>query len=62
MCLNNLVFYVRFPVGDFYLNMSKKGKKQDVNDDRNDLPISICNKASKILFKKALKKYYRAQY
>ena len=42
--------------------MSKKGKKQDVNDDRNDLPISICNKASKILFKKALKKYYLAQY
>ena len=49
--------------------MSKKGKKQHVNDDSfesfcptvtgkyywNDLPLSICNKSSKILFKKALK-------
>ena len=29
VCLNNLVFPVRVPVGVFYLNMSKKGKKQD---------------------------------
>ena len=28
----------------------------------NDLPLSIRNKSSKILFKKALKKYYLAQY
>ena len=49
--------------------MSKKGKKQDVNDDSfesfcptvigkyywNDLPLSIRNKSSKIPFKKALK-------
>ena len=28
----------------------------------NDLPLSICNKSSKMLFKKALKKYYLAQY
>ena len=48
--------------------MSKKGKKQDVNDDSfesfcptvigkyywNDLPLSIRNKSSKIPFKKAL--------
>ena len=33
--LNNLFFRVRVPVGVFYLNMSKKGKKQDVNDDRS---------------------------
>ena len=33
MSLNTLVFFrVRVPVV-FYLNMSKKGKKQDVNDD-----------------------------
>ena len=38
MCLNNLVFRVRAPVGVFYLNMSKKGKKQDVNDDSIVLP------------------------
>ena len=38
MCLNNLVFLVRAPVGVFYLNMSKKGKKQDVNDDSIVLP------------------------
>ena len=30
VCLNNLVFRVRVPVSVFYLNMSKKGKKQDV--------------------------------
>ena len=30
--------------------------------DRNDLPLSIRNKSSKIVFKKALKKYYLAQY
>ena len=70
MCLNNLVSPVRVPVSVFYLNMSKIGKKQDVNDDSfesyvkdcletgqyywNDLPLSICNKSSKILFKKAL--------
>ena len=50
--------------------MSKKGKKQDMNNERfqslcptvigkyywNDLPLSIRNKSSKILFKKALKK------
>ena len=30
--LNNLVFRVRVPVSVFYLNMSKKGKKQDVKD------------------------------
>ena len=49
--------------------MSKKGKKQDVNDDSfesfcptvigkyywNDLLLSIRNKSSKIPFKKALK-------
>ena len=29
---------------------------------RNNLPLSIRNKSSKILFKKALKKYYLAQY
>ena len=28
----------------------------------NDIPLSIRNKSSKILFKKALKKYYLAQY
>ena len=28
----------------------------------NDLPLSIRNNSSKILFKKALKKYYLAQY
>ena len=28
----------------------------------NDLPLSIRNKSSNILFKKALKKYYLAQY
>lgn len=28
----------------------------------NDLPLSIRNKSSKMLFKKALKKYYLAQY
>ena len=75
VCFNNLVSRVRVPVV-FYLNMSKKGKKQDVNDDSfesfcptvigkyywNDLPLSIRNKSSKILFKKALKKYYLAQY
>ena len=33
VCLNNLVFHVRVPVGVFYLNMSKRGKKQDVNDE-----------------------------
>ena len=33
VCLNNLVFHVRVPVGVFYLNMSKRGKKQDENDD-----------------------------
>ena len=68
VCFNNLVSCVRVPVV-FYLNMSKKGKKQDVNDDSfesfcptvigkyywNDLPLSIRNKSSKILFKKALK-------
>ena len=32
VCFNNLVSGVRVPVV-FYLNMSKKGKKQDVNDD-----------------------------
>ena len=32
MCLNNLVSHVRVPVSVFYLNMSKKGKKQDVKD------------------------------
>ena len=56
--------------------MSKKGKKQDVNDDSfesfcptvigkyywNDLPLSIRNKSSKFLFKKDLKKYCLAQY
>ena len=76
VCLNNLVSRVRVPVSVFYLNMSKKGKKQDMNDDSfesfcptvigkyywNDLPLSIRNKSSKILFKKALKKYYLAQY
>ena len=30
VCLNNLVSHVRVPVSVFYLNMSKKGKKQDV--------------------------------
>jgi len=33
VCLNNLVFRIRVPVGFLYLNMSKKGKKQDGNDD-----------------------------
>ena len=32
VCSNNLVSRGRVPVV-FYLNMSKKGKKQDVNDD-----------------------------
>ena len=32
VCFNNLVSRGRVPVV-FYLNMSKKGKKQDVNDD-----------------------------
>ena len=54
MCLNNLVSPVRVPVGVFYLNMSKKGKKQDGKYYWNDLSLSIRNKSSKILFKKAL--------
>ena len=53
MCLNNLVSPVRVPVGVFYLNMSKKGKKQDGKYYWNDLSLSIRNKSSKILFKKA---------
>ena len=42
VCLNNLVSRVRVPVGVFYLNMSKKGKKQDVHDDRH-LKILSCS-------------------
>ena len=41
--LNNLFFRVRVPVGVFYLNMSKKGKKQDVNDDRHLKNIILLN-------------------
>ena len=37
VCLNNLVLCVRVPVGVRFLNMSKKGKKQDVNDDNLNL-------------------------
>ena len=43
VCLNNLVFRVRVPVGVFYLNMSKKGKKQDVHDDRHLKNIILLN-------------------
>jgi len=68
VCLNNLVFRVRVPVSVFFLNMSKKGKKQDVLPYRHwkilleQSPPFIRNKSSKILFKKAVKKYYLAQY
>ena len=43
VCLNNLVFRVRVPVGVVYLNMSKKGKKQDVHDDRHLKNIILLN-------------------
>ena len=42
MCLNNLVFHVRVPVGVFYLNMSKRGKKQDLNDDSFESYVKDC--------------------
>ena len=41
MC-NNLVFRVRLPVSVFYLNMSKKGKKQDLNDDSFESYVKDC--------------------
>ena len=42
MCLNNLVFHVRVPVGVFYLNMSKRGKKQDLNDNSFESYVKDC--------------------
>ena len=42
VCLNTLVFHVRVPVGVFYLNMSKRGKKQDVNDDSFESYVKDC--------------------
>ena len=41
VCFNNLVSCVRVPVV-FYLNMSKKGKKQDVNDDSFESYVKDC--------------------
>ena len=41
VCFNNLVSRVRVPVV-FYLNMSKKGKKQDVNDDSFESYVKDC--------------------
>ena len=42
VCLNNLVFHVRVPVGVFYLNMPKRGKKQDVKDDSFESYVKDC--------------------
>ena len=42
VCLNNLVSHVRVPVSVFYLNMSKKGKKQDMNDDSFESYVKDC--------------------
>ena len=42
VCLNNLVFHVGVPVGVFYLNMSKRGKKQDVTDDSFESYVKDC--------------------